>query len=122
MDRIRRVCFGIGVGTLEPSLPDIFFVETFKNAIDISAHRFFGPLWKLNRFLNVGVEATMAKSIRQIDDCTYDVISARKQEVAVLQKCGDAKHAVGEAQVKVSYIVIFVISQSIKVVKLGLNL
>ncbi|KAH9553124.1 hypothetical protein CY35_09G102800 [Sphagnum magellanicum] len=121
MDRIRRVCFGIGVGTLEPSLPDIFFVETFKNAIDISAHRFFGPLWKLNRFLNVGVEATMAKSIRQIDDCTYDVISARKQEVAVLQKCGDAKHAVGEAQVKVSYIVIFVISQSIKVVKLGLN-
>jgi hypothetical protein len=64
----------------------------------------------------------MAKSTRQIDDFTYDVISARKQEVAALQKCGDAKHAVSESQVKVSYIVIFVISQSIKVVKLGLNL
>ncbi len=97
-------------------------METFKNANNISADQFFGPLWKLNRFLNVGVEATMAKSIRQIADFTYDVISARKQEVAALQKCGDAKHAVGKSQVKVSYIVIFVISQSIKVVKLGLNL
>lgn len=96
-------------------------METFKNA-NISANQFFGPLWKLNRFLNVGVEATMAKSTRQIHDFTYDVISARKQEVAALQKCGDAKHAVSKSQVKVSNIVIFVILQSIKVVKLGLNL
>ncbi len=42
--------------------------------------------------------------------------------MAALQKCGDAKHAVGESQVKVSYIVLYVISQSIKVVKLGMNL
>jgi hypothetical protein len=120
METICQVSFGIGIGTLEPSLPDIPFAKAFENANELSAHRFVDPLWKLKRFFNVGVEATMVKSIKQIDDFAYDAISARKREVAAQKKCGDAKP--GESQVKVLYIVMFVVSQSIKVVKLGLNL
>jgi cytochrome P450 len=96
METICQVSFGIGIGTLEPSLPDIPFAKAFENANELSAHRFVDPLWKLKRFFNVGAEATMVKSIKQIDDFAYDVIYARKQEVAAQKKCGDAKP--GESQ------------------------
>ena len=73
--------FGVEIGTLSPSLPDNRFAQAFDTANIIVTLRFIDPLWKLKRFLNVGSEALLDKSIKVIDEFTYNVIRRRKAEI-----------------------------------------
>ncbi|KAE8707351.1 CYP704B1 protein [Hibiscus syriacus] len=80
LDSICKVGFGVEIGTLAPSLPDNSFARAFDTANIIVTLRFIDPLWKLKRFLNVGSEALLGKSIKIIDEFTYNVIRKRKAE------------------------------------------
>lgn len=80
MDSIFKVTFGYEVGTLKPELPDTPFAEAFSVTNEIASSRFMNPFWKLQRLLNVGSEATIAKSAKVVDDFIYGVIEARKAE------------------------------------------
>lgn len=64
MDSIFRVTFGYEVGTLKPELPITPFAEAFAETNEIASSRFFRPFWKLQRLLNVGPEAALAKSAK----------------------------------------------------------
>ena len=64
-----------------PDLPDKRFAQAFDTANIIVTLRFIDPLWKLKRFLNVGSEALLDKSIKVIDEFTYNVIRRRKAEI-----------------------------------------
>jgi len=80
MDSIFKVTFGYEVGTLAPELPDTPFAGAFATTNEIASSRFMNPFWKLQRVLNVGSEATVAKSAKVVDDFIYGVIKARKTE------------------------------------------
>ncbi|OMO93239.1 Cytochrome P450 [Corchorus capsularis] len=81
LDSICKVGFGVEIGTLAPNLPDNKFAQAFDTANIIVTLRFIDPFWKLKRFLNVGSEALLEKSIKIIDEFTYNVIRRRKAEI-----------------------------------------
>lgn len=81
LDSICKVGFGVEIGTLAPNLPDNHFAQAFDTANIIVTLRFIDPLWRIKRFLNVGSEALLEKSIKIIDDFTYSVIRRRKAEI-----------------------------------------
>lgn len=81
LDSICKVGFGVEIGTLAPNLPENSFAQAFDTANIVVTLRFIDPLWKLKKFLNVGSEALLEKSIKVIDDFTYSVIKRRKAEI-----------------------------------------
>uniref|UniRef100_A0A6N2LR97 NAC domain-containing protein n=1 Tax=Salix viminalis TaxID=40686 RepID=A0A6N2LR97_SALVM len=81
LDSICKVGFGAEIGTLAPSLPDNRFARAFDTANIIVTLRFIDPLWKMKKFLNVGSEALLDKSIKIVDDFTYSMIRKRKAEI-----------------------------------------
>lgn len=81
LDSICKVGFGVEIGTLAPHLPENSFAQAFDTANIIVTLRFIDPLWRIKRFLNVGSEALLGKSIKVIDDFTYSVIRKRKAEI-----------------------------------------
>ena len=88
LDSICKVGFGVEIGTLAPNLPDNRFAQAFDNANIIVTLRFIDPLWKIKKFLNVGREALLDKSIKVIDDFTYSVIRRRKTEIEEARESG----------------------------------
>ncbi|KAF5449605.1 hypothetical protein F2P56_030033 [Juglans regia] len=88
LDSICKVGFGVEIGTLAPSLPDNRFAQAFDTANIIVTLRFIDPLWKIKKFLNVGSEALLDKSIKIIDDFTYSVIRRRKAEIEEARATG----------------------------------
>ncbi|XVF85902.1 hypothetical protein PTKIN_Ptkin17bG0155200 [Pterospermum kingtungense] len=93
LDSICKVGFGVEIGTLAPNLPDNSFAKAFDTANIIVTLRFIDPLWKLKRFLSVGSEALLGKSIKAIDEFTYNVIKKRKAEIKeTKESCKTQKH------------------------------
>ncbi|XVE85835.1 hypothetical protein DITRI_Ditri17bG0123300 [Diplodiscus trichospermus] len=86
LDSICKVGFGVEIGTLAPNLPENSFAQAFDTANIIVTLRFIDPFWKLKRFLNVGSEALLGKSIKIIDEFTYSVIRRRKAEIKETQE------------------------------------
>ncbi|KAI4373862.1 hypothetical protein MLD38_011928 [Melastoma candidum] len=85
LDSICKVGFGVEIGTLAPDLPDNLFAKAFDMANIIVTLRFIDPLWRIKRFLNIGSEALLDKSIKMIDEFTYSVIKRRKSEITALK-------------------------------------
>lgn len=86
LDSICKVGFGVEIGTLAPDLPENRFAKAFDTANVIVTLRFIDPLWKLKKFLNMGSEALLGKSIKVVDDFTYSVIRRRKAEILETKK------------------------------------
>ncbi|KAH9761804.1 cytochrome P450 704B1 [Citrus sinensis] len=89
LDSICKVGFGVEIGTLAPNLPDNRFAQAFDTANIIVTLRFIDPLWKIKRFLHLGSEALLDKSIKVIDDFTYSVIKRRKAEIQEARETSD---------------------------------
>lgn len=88
LDSICKVGFGVEIGTLAPNLPVNHFAQAFDTANIIVTLRFIDPLWKIKKFLNVGSEALLDKSIKIIDDFTYSVVRRRKAEIKEARETG----------------------------------
>ncbi|KAM1065453.1 hypothetical protein TB1_020299 [Malus domestica] len=86
-----QVGFGVEIGTLAPNLPDNHFAKAFDTANIIVTLRFIDPLWRIKRYLNVGSEALLDKSIKTIDNFTYSVIQRRKAEIKESQQSSENK-------------------------------
>ncbi|XP_050372932.1 cytochrome P450 704B1 [Argentina anserina] len=89
LDSICKVGFGVEIGTLAPNLPDNQFAQAFDTANIIVTYRFIDPVWKIKKFLNLGTEALLDKSMKIIDDFTYSVIRKRKSEIREAQQSSD---------------------------------
>lgn len=89
LDSICKVGFGVEIGTLAPNLPDNQFAQAFDTANIIVTYRFIDPLWKIKKYLNLGSEALLDKSMKAIDDFTYSVIRRRKSEIKEAQQSSD---------------------------------
>ncbi|RVW16262.1 Cytochrome P450 86A22 [Vitis vinifera] len=79
--------------TLAPGLPENSFATAFDRATEATLQRFILPefIWKLKKWLRLGMEASLTHSLGHVDKYLSDVISTRKLEL-VSQQQGGSPH------------------------------
>lgn len=89
-DNICGLTFGKDPETLSPNLPENIFATSFDRATEASLHRFIIPefIWKLKKMLGLGMEVSLSRSLKQLDNYMTDVINTRKLELLNHQKGG----------------------------------
>lgn len=87
-DNICGLSFGKDPQTLAPGLPDNSFATAFDRATEASLQRFILPevIWKLKKWLRLGMEVSLSLSIKQVDEYLSSIISARKLELMSQQQ------------------------------------
>lgn len=90
-DNICGLAFGKDPQTCAPGLPENGFASAFDRATEASLQRFILPevLWKLKKWLRLGMEVTLSRSLDHIEGYLSDVISSRKLELTNRQKDGN---------------------------------
>uniref|UniRef100_A0A1D1ZAF7 Cytochrome P450 86B1 n=1 Tax=Anthurium amnicola TaxID=1678845 RepID=A0A1D1ZAF7_9ARAE len=84
-DNVCMIAFGVDPGCLSPGLPVIPFARAFEDATAATIVRFVTPtaIWRALRFLQVGSERTLRRSLHGVDDFAYEVIRTRKKELSL---------------------------------------
>ncbi|XP_039141210.1 cytochrome P450 86A2-like [Dioscorea cayenensis subsp. rotundata] len=82
-DNICGLAFGRDPETLAPGLPENAFATAFDRATEASLHRFIFPevLWRIKKWLRLGMESTLSRSVAHVDEYLSAVIKARKLEL-----------------------------------------
>ncbi|EEF50544.1 cytochrome P450, putative [Ricinus communis] len=90
-DNICGLAFGQDPQTCAPGLPDNSFALAFDQATEASLQRFILPevLWKFKKWLRLGMEVDLSRSLTQLDEYLTAVINARKKELLNQQKDGN---------------------------------
>lgn len=90
-DNICGLAFGKDPQTCAPGLPENGFATAFDRATEASLQRFILPevLWKIKKWLGLGMEVSLSRSLAHIDEYLSDVISTRKEELLSQQKDGN---------------------------------
>ncbi|KAJ0245337.1 Cytochrome P450 86A2 [Hirschfeldia incana] len=93
-DNICGLAFGKDTRTCAPGLPENGFATAFDRATEASLQRFIIPefLWKLKKWLGLGLEVSLSRSLGEIDGYLAKVISTRKQELMTQQESGAQRH------------------------------
>ncbi|KAG6575715.1 Cytochrome P450 86B1, partial [Cucurbita argyrosperma subsp. sororia] len=83
-DNVCMIAFGVDPGCLRGGLPEIPFAKAFEDATEVTVLRFITPtfVWKILRYLNLGVEKKLKQSIQAVDEFAEDVIQTRKRELS----------------------------------------
>ncbi|KAE8664941.1 Cytochrome P450 86A2 [Hibiscus syriacus] len=90
-DNICGLAFGKDPQTCAQQLLENSFASAFDRATEASLQRFILPevLWKIKKWLRLGLEATLSRSVLHINHYLSDVIVTRKQELLSQQKDGN---------------------------------
>ncbi|VAH72769.1 unnamed protein product [Triticum turgidum subsp. durum] len=86
LDSIFKIGFGVNLGALSGSNSNsnqegAAFARAFDDASEQVLYRFFDPLWKAKRLLNVLSEAAMKRWVRTINDFVYAVIDKKIEQM-----------------------------------------
>ncbi|GLJ50367.1 hypothetical protein SUGI_1073260 [Cryptomeria japonica] len=81
IDSIGELSFGVEIGSLVSSLPDVPFASAFDRSNAHCASRYFDPFWKLKKQFNIGSEAKAKQDVRVLDNFIYPLIQKRKQSI-----------------------------------------
>lgn len=89
-DNICGLAFGKDPQTLSPGLPDNSFASAFDRATEATLQRFILPeaVWKLKKWLRMGMEVSLSQSLKHVDDYLTNVIKTRKLELVSQQEGG----------------------------------
>ncbi|CAN6909181.1 hypothetical protein HID58_083878 [Brassica napus] len=89
-DNICGLAFGKDTKTCAPGLPENSFATAFDRATEASLQRFILPefLWKLKKWLGLGLEVSLSRSLEEMDGYLAKVINTRKQELMSQQESG----------------------------------
>jgi len=83
MDSIFTIAFGLDLNTLDGSADEgSRFAAAFDDASEFTLAAFLNVFWKVARFLNVGVEATLRDRIKVVDEFVYKRIRGRADEMS----------------------------------------
>ncbi|XP_021275685.1 cytochrome P450 86B1-like [Herrania umbratica] len=84
-DNVCMIAFGVDPGCLRPGLPEIPFARAFEDATEATVLRFVTPtcVWKAMRYLDLGTEKKLKRSIKGVDEFAEEVIRTRKKELAL---------------------------------------
>ncbi|KAF8380214.1 hypothetical protein HHK36_027696 [Tetracentron sinense] len=90
-DNICGLAFGKDPQTLSPGLPENSFASAFDRATEASLQRFIFPevIWKLKKWLRLGMEISLSQSLGHVDEYLSSVIKMRKLELQNQQKGGN---------------------------------
>ncbi|KAJ8764863.1 hypothetical protein K2173_010328 [Erythroxylum novogranatense] len=82
-DNICGLAFGKDPQTLSPELPENGFAVAFDGATEATLQRMILPeiVWKLRKWLRLGMEGRLIHSLDQIDRYLSDIIRTRKLEL-----------------------------------------
>ncbi|XP_039014710.1 cytochrome P450 86B1-like [Hibiscus syriacus] len=82
-DNVCMIAFGVDPGCLSPGLADIPFAKAFEDATEATLLRFVTPkwVWKTMRYLDLGTEKKLKRSINAVDEFAEKVIETRKKEL-----------------------------------------
>ncbi|GAV76092.1 p450 domain-containing protein [Cephalotus follicularis] len=82
-DNICGLTFGKDPQTLSPNLPENGFAMAFDRATEATLCRFILPeiVWKLKKWLRLGMEVSLTRSLEHVDEYLSDIINTRKQEL-----------------------------------------
>ncbi|XP_028770352.1 cytochrome P450 86A8-like [Neltuma alba] len=90
-DNICGLAFGKDPQTCAPGLPENGFATAFDRATEASLQRFILPeiLWKIKKWLRLGMEVSLSRSITHVEEYLSSVIDKRKLELLGQQKDGN---------------------------------
>ena len=81
LDSIFKVGFGVDLNSLNGFHA---FGKRFTKAFDdsnvIVFWRYVDLSWKIQRFLNIGLEASLKKNLKIIDDFVFDLIGRKREQ------------------------------------------
>ncbi|GJN02085.1 hypothetical protein PR202_ga19403 [Eleusine coracana subsp. coracana] len=82
-DNICGLAFGKDPETLARGLPENDFASAFDRATEATLNRFIFPesVWRFKKWLGLGMETTLARSVGHVDRYLSAVIKARKLEL-----------------------------------------
>eukprot|EP00250_Pteridium_aquilinum_P015126 c22397_g1_i1 orf=197-1762(+) len=82
-DSFLKLGFGLEMSTLQKNPPpeQLAFVHAFDESNAMVFLRYMDPLWRLKRWLRVGNEAKLVKSVATIDGIVFSYIEQRKREI-----------------------------------------
>ncbi|URE02900.1 Cytochrome P450 [Musa troglodytarum] len=82
-DNICGLAFGKDPETLAPGLPENAFAVAFDRATEATLNRFILPesMWRFKKWLRIGMEATLFRSVAHVDRYLSAVIKTRKLEI-----------------------------------------
>lgn len=89
LDSICKVAFGHDLNGLSPSLPKEPFAIAFDTAQALLPKRVFNPFYRVQRYLNIGVERIFKNAIHEVDAFADSVINKRRQEIADAHSAGE---------------------------------
>ncbi|XP_024992489.1 cytochrome P450 86A8-like [Cynara cardunculus var. scolymus] len=83
-DNICGLAFGKDPQTLAPELPDNSFALAFDRATEASLQRFIFPevIWKMRRWLRLGLEVSLSRSLVHVEEYLSSIISTRRHELS----------------------------------------
>ncbi|KAL5759143.1 hypothetical protein ACOSQ2_017981 [Xanthoceras sorbifolium] len=84
-DNVCMIAFGVDPGCLRLGLPEIPFAKAFEDATEATVLRFVTPtcVWKTMRYLDMGNERKLKRSIKGVDEFADQVIRTRKKELSL---------------------------------------
>ncbi|XP_045822513.1 cytochrome P450 704C1-like [Trifolium pratense] len=81
LDSVFKVILGVELDTMCGTYREgTQFSTAFDEASEAIMFRYVNFLWKVQRFLNIGSEAVLKKSLRVIDDYVYKVITSKIEQ------------------------------------------
>ncbi|CAH1432313.1 unnamed protein product [Lactuca virosa] len=82
MDSIFNVGFGIDLDNMSGSSEEgVRFSRAFDDANTLTYRRFVDVFWKIKKYLNIGSEAELKKTIQIIDEFVYKLIQIKTEEM-----------------------------------------
>ena len=88
LDSICKVAFGVDLGGLSSSLPDVPFAIAFDTAQSLIAQRFKNPFFEIQKALNIGMERPLNKATQEVHVFADNVIANRRLEITAAHNAG----------------------------------
>ena len=89
LDSIFEVGFGTDLNCMESDAAGSSFIKAFDDATSLIYWRYIDPTWKVQRLLNIGFEASLAKNVKYIHAFVQQVISKKREQMEMQQNVSD---------------------------------
>ena len=89
MDSVCKIGFGMDMGSLSSSLPEVSFGKAFDIVNEAIYSRVMNPFWKVQKILGIGKEKIVKENMKLLNTFTSAAIEGRRKEMrenAILYK------------------------------------
>lgn len=86
LESIFKVGFGADLNCMEGSnRVGSAFIKAFDDATSLIYWRYIDPTWKVQRLLNIGFEASLAKNVKYLNEFVQEVIIKKREQMEMQQ-------------------------------------